>query len=182
LTADVDHALSLRRGHCSDFHGLCATMGRTMGYPATVTYGLALVPRASPSHCKMEAYLPPYGWVSFDISETHKLVRKIYADDSRSDAEKERLAQAARTQLQQGFREYSWLLLTRGTDFELAPKAAHAVPLVRTIYAEADGEPLPEPDPSNEEKNEFAWMTMHKYTADRPFSRFDEISTLERTQ
>jgi len=42
LQADADHAFSQRRGHCSDYHGLCATMGRAMGQPTRVTYGLAL--------------------------------------------------------------------------------------------------------------------------------------------
>src|SRR5690606_201154 len=77
LQADANHALAFRRGHCSDYHGLCATMGRVLGYPTRVTYGLSLYPKNSPSHCKMEAFLPPYGWVSFDLSETQKLVQKI---------------------------------------------------------------------------------------------------------
>jgi hypothetical protein len=38
---------------------------------------------------------------------------------------------------------------------------------VRTIYAEADGVALPEPDPADASKREFSWMTAHKFKADR---------------
>jgi ATP-dependent helicase HrpA len=34
-------------------------MGRTLGFPTRVTYGIALFPKNSPSHCKLEALLPP---------------------------------------------------------------------------------------------------------------------------
>lgn len=181
LQADADHAFSQRRGHCSDYHGLCATMGRALGQPTRVTYGLALVPKNSPSHCKMEAFLAPFGWVSFDISETQKLVKKIGESTDLSPAEKEKLAEAARQRLHHGFRENSWLLLTRGTDYDLAPKADNGpVRVVRTIYAEADGEKLPEPDPANINRREFAWMTVHKYTSDKPFKLpFKDITTLQ---
>lgn len=180
LGADVNHAFDQRRGHCSDYHGLCATMGRAMGYPACVTYGLALVPKASPSHCKMDVYLPPYGWVSFDLSETQKMVKAIGANPELSAERKAAYAQAARERLHGGFRENSWLLLTRGTNYELAPKASQPVKVVRTIYAEADGVPLPEPDPSNENQSTFAWMTAHKYTADKEFRLpFKDVTTLD---
>jgi len=179
LAADANHALAQRRGHCSDYHGLCATMGRALGYPTRVTYGLALYPKNSPSHCKMETFLPPHGWVSFDLSETQKLIKKIHAHDDLSDEEKKTLAAVARRRLLSGFRENSWLLLTKGTDYELVPKASQPVRVVRTAYVEADGQPLPEPDPANIEKREFAWMTVHEYEADRPFKRpFKELSAL----
>lgn len=127
----------------------------------------------------MESYLPPYGWVSFDLSETQKMVKKIQEDKSISAIEKKNLALAARGRLQKGFRENSWLLLTRGTDYDLVPKASQKVRVVRTAYVEADGEPLPEPDPANSELREFAWMTAHKYTSDKPIKKpFDDISTL----
>ncbi len=181
LRADPNRALTTRRGHCSDYHGLCAALGRELGYPTRVTYGLSLVPKNSPSHCKLEAYLPPYGWVSFDLSETQKLVQKVQSAAELSAAQKETLAAAAKARLHAGFRENSWLLLTRGANYELAPKASRAVSVVRTIYAEADGEPLPEPDPANAEKREFAWMTLHRYQADRPFAEpFKDWKTLEK--
>ena len=39
--------------------------------------------------------------------------------------------------------------------------------MVHTLYAEADGVALPEPDPANPQKREFAWMTVHEYKPDR---------------
>jgi transglutaminase-like putative cysteine protease len=179
LQADAQHAFTQRRGHCSDYHSLCATMGRALGYPTRVTYGLSLFPKNSPSHCKMEAFLPPYGWVSFDLSETQKLLTTIASHTTLSEEEKAELIETARRRLKQGFRENSWLLVTRGTDYELAPKASQPVRVVRTIYAEADGVPLPEPDPANPQQREFAWMTVHKYTADKEFSLpFQDLATL----
>lgn len=166
LQADPVHAMTFRRGHCSDYHGLCAAMGRSFGCPTRLTYGLQLFPKSSPSHCKLEAYLPPYGWVSFDLSETQKLVAKIKTSDHQ---EKGRLIDLVRNRTKQGYRENSWLLVTRGTDYELAPPASRRVKVVRTIYAEADGVRLPEPDPANEQQNKFAWMTAHKFTSDKPF-------------
>ena len=77
LKASSVHAIEKLAGHCSDYHGFCASLGRTLGYPTRVTYGINPFPKASPSHCKLEAYLPPYGWVSFDISETQKLLQAI---------------------------------------------------------------------------------------------------------
>lgn len=169
LRADANHAFLTRRGHCSDYHGLCATMGRALGYPARVTYGLSLFPKNSPSHCKLEAYLPPYGWVSFDISETQKLAKSIESAEQLDQDQKAQLVAAAYERLRSGFRENSWLLMTKGTDYDLAPPAAQPVKVVRTAYIEADGIALPDPDPSNETKREFAWMTAHAYQADRPF-------------
>lgn len=180
LRADAEHAFTRLGGHCSDYHGLCATMGQSLGYPARVTYGLGLFPKNSPSHCKVEAFLPPHGWVSFDISETQKMVKKIRADEKLGSGEKERLSAAARRRLLAGFRENSWLMLTKGTDYQLVPKAAGPVRVVRTAYVEADGEPLPDPDPANAEKREFAWMTSHAYKADKEFKLpFKDVTTLE---
>ncbi|GEM_PF-339854 len=181
LRADADHALAFRRGHCSDYHGLCATLGRNLGYPTRVTYGLSLFPKNSPSHCKLEAYLPPYGWVSFDVSETQQLVKKIQTSESLTEAEKKWLIDAAWCRLQRGYRENGWLLVTRGTNYELAPKASRPVAVVRTIYAEADGEPLPEPDPANRQQREFGWMTVHHYVADRPLRRYSDLELLRQT-
>ncbi|MEZ6066945.1 MAG: transglutaminase-like domain-containing protein [Planctomycetaceae bacterium] len=180
LRADANHAFALRRGHCSDYHGLCATMGRALGSPTRVTYGLSLFPKNSPSHCKLEAFLPGYGWVSYDVSETQKLIAKIGARDDLSAEAKARLTARTRERLHSGFRENSWLLLTKGTGYDLVPPARRPVDVVRTIYAEADGVPLPDPDPANRELTSFSWMTAHRYVADRPFKKpFSDLSTLE---
>jgi transglutaminase-like putative cysteine protease len=169
LTYDHDHAslqasslfaLTNRRGHCSDYHSLCASLGRAMGYPTRVTYGLNTFSKNSPSHCKLEVFLPPYGWVSFDVSETQKLIAAIQKDDSLSAEVKTERSSAARRRLLSGFRDNTWFVQTRGTDYELAPPASQRVPVVRTIYAEADGVPLPDPDPANKKQTEFAWMTI----------------------
>jgi transglutaminase-like putative cysteine protease len=167
LRASSEHALKGRRGHCSDYHGLCAAFGRSLGYPTRVTYGINSFPKNSPSHCKLEVYLPPYGWVSFDVSETQNLMRKIKKDPKLGDKEQKQLLRAANRRLLRGFRDNTWYLQTRGTDYDLAPPAARRVPVVRTIYAEADGVPLPDPDPADPKKHEFAWMTIHKFVADK---------------
>ena len=78
-----------------------------------------------------------------------------------------KLAKAAVDRMRAGFRDNTWLLQTKGTDYDVAPPASKKVPLIATIYAEADGQPLPLPDPADPTKKEFSWMTAHKYTADR---------------
>ncbi len=134
------HALDKRRGHCSDYHGFCASLGRAMGNPTRVTYGINPFPKSSPSHCKLEAYLPPFGWVSFDVSETQKLIDAIKKDRSLADEKKSDLAGRGQQRLLSGFRDNTWFWQTRGTDYELSPPAAKRAAVVRTIYAEADGE------------------------------------------
>ncbi len=166
LKASSLHAIEQRSGHCSDYHGFCAAMGRVMSLPTRVTYGLNPFPKASPSHCKLEAFLPPYGWVSFDVSETQKLTNTIRGDTALNDAQKEDLVRAAHDRLISGFRDNTWILQTRGTDYDLIPPASARVAVVRTLYAEADGVPLPDPDPSNSEETRFAWMTAHRFTSD----------------
>lgn len=167
LKASSLHALEQRRGHCSDYHGFCASMGRALGYPTRVTYGINPFPKNSPSHCKLEVFLPPYGWVSFDVSETQKLVALIQSDSSISESRKTELIAAAHRRLSGGFRDNTWFLQTRGTDYDLVPPASQRVAVVRTIYAEADGVALVDPDPANPEQKQFGWMTAHRYTADR---------------
>jgi transglutaminase-like putative cysteine protease len=170
LRASSEHALRDRRGHCSDYHGLCAAFGRSLGYPTRVTYGINTFPKNSPSHCKLEAFLPPYGWVSFDVSETQNLVAKIKKEGNLDAVAQGKLIKAANERLRRGFRDNTWFLQTRGTDYDLAPPARKRVPVVRTLYAEADGVALPDPDPADPHKREFAWMTVHKYTADKKVS------------
>jgi len=179
LRADAKHAFTKRRGHCSDYHGLCTTMARTLGYPARLTYGMAMFAKNSPSHCKMEAFLPPYGWVSFDLSETQKMVKRIARDENLDATGKEQLCRAAKERLKSGFRDNTWLLITRGTNYDLVPPASKPVCVVRTIYAEADGEALPDPDPANVQKREFAWMTVGRFEADKPVSYpFKDLQSL----
>jgi transglutaminase-like putative cysteine protease len=179
LKASSVHALEHQRGHCSDYHGFCAAMGRLLGQPTRVTYGLNAFPKSSPSHCKLEAFLPPYGWVSFDVSETQKMSQSIRTNKELSDSERADLLSAARRRLVSGFRDNTWFVQTRGTDYDLVPKASGRVPVVRTIYAEADGQPLPDPDPSSAEQTTFAWMTAHHFESDKPVKYpFTDIASL----
>ena len=179
LKASSVHALENLRGHCSDYHGFCAAMGRLLGHPTRVTYGLNAFPKSSPSHCKLEAFLPPYGWVSFDVSETQKLSQAIRSNKELSDAERTELLTAARRRLVSGFRDNTWFVQTRGTDYDLVPKAASRVPVVRTIYAEADDKPLLDPDPSSAEQTTFSWMTAHRFEADHTVKYpFTDLSSL----
>jgi len=164
LIASTDHALTKKRGDCSDYHGLCSSLGRSLGLPTRVTYGLHLFAKNLPVHCKLQAYLLPYGWVSFDVSETQRLIE---SNPELRKESKEQLVKAAASRLRSGFRDNTWLMHSKGTDYDLAPKASRKVPLIATIYAEANGEPLPLPDPADPTKREFSWMTAHKYTADR---------------
>jgi transglutaminase-like putative cysteine protease len=168
LKADAVHALADRKGHCSDYHGLCAALGRALGYPTRVTYGINTFPKNSPSHCKLEAFLPPYGWVSFDVSETQNLVKRIKKDGQLNMTQKEQLIGAANERLRRGFRDNTWFVQTKGTDYDLTPPAAKKVPVVRTVFVEADGEMLPDPDPADAKRRAFSWMTLHKYTPDTP--------------
>ena len=112
-------------------------------------------------------YLPPYGWVAYDVSDTQLLIQAIEKDEKLDAARKERLVKAARERLLGGFRDNTWFLQTRGTDYELVPKASRRMSVVRTAHVEADGVPLPEPDPSDADQQRFSWMTVHKYAADR---------------
>ena len=179
LQASAVHALLKHHGHCSDYHGFCAAMGRVLGYPTRVTYGMNPFPKNSPSHCKLEVFLPPDGWVSFDVSETQNLMTAIAKDEKRDAGQRSRLLAAAKERLKHGFRDNTWFLQTKGTDYDLAPPAARKVAVVRTIYAEADGVAFPEPDPANPKNNTYGWMTVHKFTPDRPvtypFKNFDSL-------
>ena len=52
--------------------------------------------------------------------------------------------------------------------------------MVRTIYAEADGVALPEPDPANNLHNTYAWMTVHNFSPDRPVTYpFKDFKSLD---
>ncbi|MCY2963773.1 MAG: transglutaminase domain-containing protein, partial [Planctomycetota bacterium] len=119
------------------------------------------------------------GWVSFDVSETQKLAVAVRARTDLSDKEKETLTNAARRRLTRGFRDNTWFSQTRGTDYDLVPAAKNRAAVVRTIFAEADGKALPDPDPSNIEETRFSWMTSHRFQADRvvkyPFTDVESL-------
>jgi transglutaminase-like putative cysteine protease len=179
LRASSVHALERRLGHCSDYHGFCASLGRAMGFPTRITYGINTFAKNSPSHCKLEAFLPPYGWVSFDVSETQKMIDAIELDEGIDALRKKELIDAANKRLASGFRDNTWFCQTRGTAYELVPPAQKRVPVVRTAYIEADGVALEDPDPANKNQRKFAWMTVHEYKADKTVTYpFKDVATL----
>ncbi|MCI0380510.1 MAG: transglutaminase domain-containing protein [Gemmataceae bacterium] len=181
LQGSAIHALEKRTGHCSDYHGLCTALGRNLGYPTRIVYGINPYPKNSPSHCKLEAYLPPYGWVAFDVSDTQNLIAKIRKDDKLDDVRRIRLVATARDRLVKGFRDNTWFLQTRGSGYDLEPPAKEKVAVVRTIYAEADGVAYAEPDPANLKQSAFSWMTVHHYSADRQVTNpFQDWRSLEK--
>jgi transglutaminase-like putative cysteine protease len=167
LHASSVWAIEKHHGHCSDYHGFCSAMGRVLGQPTRITYGINPFPKNSPSHCKMETYLAPYGWVSFDVSETQNLLAAIAKSTDYDAAAKERLSLAAKNRLLHGFRDNTWYAQTRGSDYELEPPAAKRAAVVRTIYAEADGVELQDLDSASHDQKAWAWMTVHKYVPDR---------------
>lgn len=180
LQGNAIHALEKKTGHCSDYHGLCAALGRNLGYPTRIAYGINPTPKNSPSHCKLEAFLPPHGWVCFDVSDTQTLMEQIQKDDTLDEARRATLIDAAKKRLLSGFRDNTWFLQTRGSGYDLEPPAREKVAVVRTIYAEADGVVYPEPDPANPDERTFSWMTVHHYVADRPVTNpFKDWRSLE---
>ena len=183
LRASSVHGLERRLGHCSDYHGFCASLGRAMGYPTRVTYGINTFAKNSPSHCKLEAFLPPYGWVSFDVSETQKMIAAIELAENLDAQQKQDLIKAANARLGGGFRDNTWFCQTRGTDYQLVPPAQKRVPVVRTAYIEADGVALEDPDPANKNQRKFAWMTVHEYRPNREVNYpFKDLGSLEREE
>ena len=87
---------------------------------------------------------------------------------------------AAKDRLVHGFRDNTWYKQTHGTDYDLEPPAAQRAAVVRTIYAEADGVSIPDSDPANKEQKSFTWMTVHKYTPDKPVTYpFKDINSLK---
>ncbi|MBM4068539.1 MAG: transglutaminase domain-containing protein [Planctomycetes bacterium] len=181
LKGSAIHALEKKVGHCSDFHGLCTALGRSLGYPTRIVYGINPYPKNSPSHCKLEAFLPPYGWVCFDVSETKQMIDRIRKDNKLDEARKSALAELARLRLSAGFRDNTFFVQTRSSGYDLVPPARDKVAVVRTIYAEADGVAFPEPDPADPQQRRFSWMTVHHYVADRAVvNPFQDWRSLEK--
>lgn len=167
LKASALHALTKRVGHCSDYHGFATALLRSAGIPSRVTYGITPLKRRSPSHCKLEVFLPPYGWVPFDLSETDKLLEQIMKSNLPADA-KERKRKEILSWLFSGFRDNTWYRVTVGTDFPVVPSIAPKPPVIRTAYIVCDDKVLPDPDPQNPNKMEFAWQLVWEAKPDNP--------------
>jgi hypothetical protein len=84
-----------------------------------------------------------------------------------SEEDRERFASATSQRLQRGFRDDTWFLQTRGTNCELVLPERCRAAVVRTISAEADGRPLPEPDSSSAGRSEFSWLTEQEYVPNK---------------
>jgi transglutaminase-like putative cysteine protease len=157
LQASALHALTKRIGHCSDYHGFATALLRSVGIPARVTYGINPFKRRSPSHCKLEVFLPPYGWVPFDLSETDKVLEQLAKSDLPAEVKAQR-REAVLRWLFSGFRDNTWYRVTVGTDFPIVPPVAPNPPVIRTAYIVCDDKVLPDPDPANPNRMEFAWQ------------------------
>jgi transglutaminase-like putative cysteine protease len=169
LEASSVWALDKMVGHCSDYHGLATALARACNIPARVTYGINPLPKNSPTHCKAEFYFSGYGWVSFDVSETQRLTKKIEKDATLDAIAKREKIKNVRDRFEKGFRDNTWYKIADGTSYTLAPATKSETPaLVRTAFIEADGKPLQDPDPGNSSLREFAWMTVANFKPNQP--------------
>lgn len=74
---DAIYACDVRKGNCTDFHSLFIGMVRSLGIPARFIMGLPLPTDRSSGeiagyHCWAEFFLPDYGWVPIDASESRR--------------------------------------------------------------------------------------------------------------
>ncbi|MDQ3315053.1 MAG: methyltransferase domain-containing protein [Verrucomicrobiota bacterium] len=117
----------------------------------------------------VEFYFADYGWVSFDISETQKVVKKIEQNTTLDDAAKGEKIKGVMERFEKGFRDNTWYKVANGTSYPLVPATKSGTPpLVRTAVIEADGKPLQDPDPGNANLREFAWMTVANFNPSTP--------------
>jgi transglutaminase-like putative cysteine protease len=74
---DAEWACDAKRGNCTDFHSLFASMARSQKIPTRFEIGFPLPQGKNSSeipgyHCWAEFYDPQNGWVPIDISEAWK--------------------------------------------------------------------------------------------------------------
>lgn len=73
---DLQVACDIKRGTCTDLHGLLIAYLRAMGVPARFAFGFNIPARSEGRiagyHCWSEAYLPGSGWYPIDVSEARK--------------------------------------------------------------------------------------------------------------
>jgi len=92
------------------------------------------------------------------LSETQKLALKIQANGNLTAEQQTKMSKQVRQRTLNGFRENTWLLVTRGENYPLAPAASTPVSVLRTIHAEADGIALKE----GASMDSGTWMTMQR--------------------
>jgi transglutaminase-like putative cysteine protease len=73
---DLAVACDLKRGTCTEFHGLFVAHARALGLPARFAFGFN-IPRKPEGqiagyHCWSEVFLPEVGWFAVDVSEAWK--------------------------------------------------------------------------------------------------------------
>jgi transglutaminase-like putative cysteine protease len=73
---DLAVACDIKRGTCTEFHGLFVAHARALGIPARFAFGFN-IPRKPEGqiagyHCWSEAFLPEVGWFAVDVSEAWK--------------------------------------------------------------------------------------------------------------
>lgn len=69
-------ACDLKRGTCTEFHGLYVAQARALGLPARFAFGFNIPRRPEGQiagyHCWSEVFLPEVGWFPVDVSEAWK--------------------------------------------------------------------------------------------------------------
>jgi transglutaminase-like putative cysteine protease len=73
---DLETACDLKRGTCTELHGIYVACARALGLPTRFAFGFN-VPRRSEGtiagyHCWCEVFLPETGWLPVDVSEGRK--------------------------------------------------------------------------------------------------------------
>jgi transglutaminase-like putative cysteine protease len=73
---DLVLACDLRRGTCTEFHGLYVAQARALGLPARFAFGFNIPQKPEGQiagyHCWSEVFLPEVGWFAVDVSEAWK--------------------------------------------------------------------------------------------------------------
>lgn len=125
---DLVVACDLKRGTCTEFHGLFVSYARSLGIPARFCFGFNVPPkrpsgRIAGYHCWAEVALPDGGWMPVDVSEAWK------HPDSRD--------------FYFGSLDCNRIAFNYGRDVNLTPRQ-HGEPLDKFIfpYAEAGGVPV----------------------------------------
>ncbi len=73
---DLAVACDLKRGTCTEFHGLYVAHARAVGLPARFAFGFNIPQkpegRVAGYHCWAEIFVPEVGWFAVDVSEAWK--------------------------------------------------------------------------------------------------------------
>lgn len=73
---DLQVACDLRRGTCTELHGVLVAYLRAVGIPSKFVFGFNVPSRVDGQiagyHCWAEAYVPEYGWLPLDVTEARK--------------------------------------------------------------------------------------------------------------